>query len=125
MQYKDPLPLKRLPTPADLRRFLKFVKLGPRPPADTKLTDRCWLFESSPDNKNYRQFWFGGRSERAHRFSFQGFRRKKAKKGMHIHHKCRNTACCNPGHLTQKTVNWNVADGNRNRSRKIKEDVPI
>jgi hypothetical protein len=118
-------PLKRLPGPEDLLHFLTWLSLGGMPPADTGLKDRCWNWMGSTVPKGYGKLRYDGRLELAHRFSYQGFKRRKARRGQHHHHLCRNILCCNPGHISEKSPAYNTAEGNRHRRHDDGADIPF
>lgn len=102
----SPLGMDFEPTPDELTRFLKKVKLGP---------SDCWLWQGQPDEKGYGQFHFRGKTIWAHRWAYAVWKRPLIT-GFTVEHKCRNPSCVNPWHLELLTNSENAAEGNRNRN---------
>ena len=66
----------------------------------------CWNWTGLKDPGGYGILWicYGmnqtARSRSTHRMAYHWFRQSLIDyKGWHIHHICRNRACCNPCHL--------------------------
>lgn len=105
-------PLRRWPTPEELRRFLAKVREGAIPDGqDTP----CWVWTAYTNDKGYGQFRFAGKVEWAHRFSLQAFKHVKLPKGEEAHHVCLNASCVNPEHLDPRTKLENVVEANQRR----------
>ena len=124
---RTPKPLRVLPGPEDLLRFLTFVAPGTLPPKHTRVETPCWQWVGATQDKGYGRFRYDGRVELAHRFSYQGLRQRKCRPGMHVDHRCLNTGCVNPTHIREQTCTVNTGNGNRTRHlpKKPDDDCPI
>ena len=71
--------------------------------------DECWEWIGSRDRKGYGLVSVNGRTERAHRFSWI-LANGSVPDGLHVLHKCDNSACVKPGHLFLGTNLDNVID---------------
>jgi hypothetical protein len=75
----------------------------------------CWNWTGSKDAAGYGLCFFRGKTERIHRVMFAmhigPVPRGKARCDSQVHHKCRNTSCCNPGHLQLVSQRQNVLEG--------------
>jgi hypothetical protein len=118
---RTPKPLSKLPGPADLARFLSFVKLGTIP---KKHRTPCWTWTGHRNKKGYGQFYYMGKAEGAHRFSYQGFKQRKLKKGHDVHHTCLNSSCVNPSHVGPLPSKDNGREGAYRRWGKQPLPVP-
>lgn len=70
----------------------------------------CWLWIGPEASGGYGQFNEGGRSHRAHRFSYE-MDVGRIPDGLVIDHLCRNRACVNPAHLEPVTTQINLLRG--------------
>jgi len=71
-------------------------------------TDDCWKWLGATKNGGYGTFYYKGKSEQAHRFSYEYFTDKKIRFGLEIDHLCRNPNCVNPKHLEPVTHRENM-----------------
>lgn len=81
------------------------------PPMDTEAETRflqkvergnngdCWKWQGSVSNRGYGQFWYRKRAHWAHRLAIT-LRLGRVRAGYDVHHRCGNTACVNPDHLS-------------------------
>lgn len=83
------------------RRFESFFVVGN--PAD------CWEWMGGRLKTGYGAFWLNGRTEKAHRVSWE-IHRGKIPEGLFVLHKCDNPPCVNPEHLFIGTTLDNVRD---------------
>lgn len=83
------------------RRFSKFV-----PSASA---DECWEWQSVRNRRGYGKFWFYGRTDLAHRVSYELFR-GPIPEGQVVRHACDNPPCVNPAHLSAGTLKDNARD---------------
>lgn len=88
-----------------LVRFIAFVQAQP---------NGCWLWVGNRDKKGYGKFWWGGKTGRAHRFSYETFVDDIAP-DLEPAHLCRTHACVNPDHLEAVT----------GRENKLRGDSPV
>lgn len=72
--------------------------------------DGCWLWVAGGDGDGYGTFKNGGRTSKAHRFSYQIFV-GPIPDGLDLDHLCRNRACVNPAHLEPVSRRENVLRG--------------
>lgn len=87
-----------------------------------EVTDSCWYWTSAL-HRGYGQFWSGGKTVRAHRFSYELFI-GPIPRGLTIEHRCHTKSgcdggvdcihrrCVNPDHLELKTSVENALLGN-------------
>ena|SRR5579859_339545 len=71
-----------------LKRFLPLVSVG----------DGCWEWIGFKRSNGYGAFWLDGRSQTAHRVSYELFV-GAIPEGLTIDHLCRNHPCVRPDHL--------------------------
>lgn len=98
------------------------------------LESGCWIWTGALDRKGYGAIFYKGRSQGAHRVSYQEYI-GDIPHGLVIRHQCDNPSCVNPNHLSIGTQKDNVQDmvqrkrgpnrfGERNNIAKLsKEDV--
>lgn len=63
---------------------------------------QCWNWTGGVTGRGYGQLWFGTRTYRVHRLSYELFRGPIIA-SYEIHHLCGNAICCNPTHLVALT----------------------
>lgn len=112
--------LREKPSPKDVVRIMSRVQLEPK--------TGCWIWQGYCDDAGYGQVSYKGKARWVYRVTFVMFRSKIAE-GMTVDHlKCRNPSCCNPWHMSLKTLGENSADANRRRKKKKKsttDSVPF
>lgn len=86
------------PTEAELKRFH----------AHYEKTDSCWNWIG--DNADYGRFGMRGKIYRAHRLAWTWFCWAIPPR-LVVHHKCNNTRCVNPTHLSVTTNRENILFG--------------
>lgn len=71
----------------------------------------CWNWKSSRHRLGYGNFRIGGKKHGktaiAHRFAYASFHGKEP--CLQVLHSCDNPSCCNPSHLSEGTMNENMA----------------
>lgn len=83
----------------------------------TKIDSGCWEWQNKRDRYGYGIFKLGGKSLKAHRYSFQTHNEFFDKK-LHVLHRCDNPCCVNPEHLFLGTNLDNIRDKmQKNRTR--------
>lgn len=87
---------------SEIQRFLENV--------DIKKPEECWPYIGKSRNGLYGAAYFGGRTQGAHRVSYEIFV-GKIKKPLTIDHLCRNPICVNPNHLEMVTSAENTMRG--------------
>ncbi len=87
-----------------VQRFLAKVNFGNSP----RLAG-CWLWTASTNPLGYGQFWMGGKSQLAHRVSYE-LTNGELRDGQVVRHACHNPSCVNPAHLLAGTHQDNMDD---------------
>jgi len=72
-------------------------------------TANCWYWIGAVNNKGYGRININGKSQLAHRISFE-MTYGKIDKGIKVLHTCDNTYCVNPQHLWLGTQKDNARD---------------
>lgn len=80
------------------------------------VTDGCWLWTASKNNRGYGTFRLAGRTVQAHRLVYE-LLVGPIVDGLTIDHLCRNRACVRPSHLEAVSHQENCARGGRGRLR--------
>jgi hypothetical protein len=62
----------------------------------------CWLWTGKPTKQGYGSATYQNKTCPAHRLAWR-FLCGDIDKGLHLHHKCKNTVCVNPEHLAPVT----------------------
>ena len=75
---------------------------------DARQPNECWEWLYSKNGKGYGKFSVNRRMFYAHRIALEIS--GASSYGICVMHKCDNTSCCNPSHLTVGTQADNVAD---------------
>ena len=73
-------------------------------------TAGCWVWKAYINSDGYGKFNVNGKSEFAHRISYQLFE-GPISDSLEVDHKCRNRNCVNPSHLELVTHIVNVVRG--------------
>ncbi len=116
----DPHP--ELAEAVTVTRFWRNVKMAG--PGD------CWPWAGSVDSNGYGEFFYHGRTRRAHDLALSFTVGEIRHESLDTCHECDNTACCNPSHLRFDTRQSNVEDmisrdrdsrGSRHPSTKLTE----
>lgn len=76
----------------------------------------CWECITSLTSQGYGQMRIDGKYWTTHRYALYCV--ADIPEGMHVRHKCHNTKCCNPDHLT-----WGTAKDNWKDSEEIHRSV--
>lgn len=77
---------------------------------DLTAPNGCWMWTAAIDRHGYGKFWLGGRTVRAHRFSYESLV-GPIPGGLELDHLCRVRACVNPTHLEPVTHRENTLRG--------------
>lgn len=80
----------------------------------------CWLWTGSIDKYGYGEFWFDGRTQRAHRVSHMLFV-GSIPSGLQVDHGCRVRSCVNPAHLEAVTQKINIQRGMAGKASAVKQ----
>ncbi len=83
----------------------------------------CWLWTAFTNPKGYSRFLLHGKSELAHRVSYErhiGL----IPEGLELDHLCRVPGCVNPDHLEAVTHKENVRRGNSVKVKRAKTHCP-
>lgn len=79
----------------------------------------CWNWGAGCNRFGYGKFCVNGKTENAHRVSYEIYHNRKIKEGMCILHSCDNPKCVNPAHLREGTHQENM-DDREQRGRQAK-----
>ena len=96
----------------DIERFM--AKVSPEP------TSGCWLWVGAVKSNEYGNFLLAGKTQGAHRASYQLFRGPIGH-GLYVCHACDMSACVNPQHLFLGTARDNYDDMESKGRRVIAE----
>jgi hypothetical protein len=80
----------------------------------------CWEWSTNKNNKGYGMFYFNGKKQLAHRFSYELYL-GEIPKNICVLHKCDNPGCVNPNHLFLGTRKDNAIDMS-NKKRAYQQD---
>lgn len=106
---------QQCPWPESLLRRLRFMPPGP-------LATGCIEFTGYIAKHGYGNVSIGqGRIGYSHRAAFELIR-GPIPAGLFLDHLCRNTICCNPGHLEPVTPRENVLRGQSPSARAVREN---
>lgn len=84
-----------------------WAKVDKRGPIQDHMDSRCWEWTGCKDKGGYGKFTTGGRTYRAHRFSFL---LATGEEPEVVCHKCDNPACVRPDHLYAGNKVTNLLD---------------
>jgi hypothetical protein len=84
-----------------IERFMNFV-----PEARS---DECWEWQSVRNRRGYGKFWLNGRTDLAHRVSYE-LHNGPIPAGDLVRHTCDNPPCVNPAHLLVGSRKDNARD---------------
>lgn len=85
------------PTPSPTERFW----------AKVQKSEGCWLWTASRDDRGYGVVHWAGRSQKAHRVSYE-LSIGPIPEGLTLDHLCRTLACVRPDHLEPVTSRENI-----------------
>jgi len=97
---------------------------------ETASPDQCWQWRGSIDHNGYGEFFYQGRTRRAHELALSFTIGELRHESLDTCHECDVPACCNPSHLRFDTRQSNVDDmlsrdrnqrGSRHPSTKLTE----
>lgn len=84
-------------------------------------TEHCWNWTAGKTKEGYGRFQVKGKTQKAHRISYELYHKKTIPDGLIILHACDNPSCVRPEHLSTGTVKDNVDDMfAKNRANKAK-----
>lgn len=75
---------------------------------DVREADDCWEWKAARNTTGYGLFRMDNKMFRAHRLALGAVR--DVPENMIVLHKCDNTSCCNPSHLSVGTQKDNMRD---------------
>ena len=84
-----------------------WAKVDKRGPIQDHMDSRCWVWTGCLDKGGYGKFTTGGRTYRAHRFSFL---LATGDEPEVVAHKCNNPCCVRPSHLEAGDSLTNMLD---------------
>lgn len=92
-------------------RLISFPTVDQRFRSKVKVSeDGCWIWQAATTEAGYGRFSLNGKTQEAHRASYELFR-GPIPPGMMVRHKvCNNPLCVNPFHLELGTQKENMED---------------
>lgn len=106
-------PLRYVPTPDDVARFMVKVKLDKSTPKVNG--SHCWQWQACGDEKGYGCFKLGGKRRWAHRVAYSLFKARPLRLGDDVDHVCESRSCVCPRHLRATTRALNSSRGGKRR----------